>query len=197
MGTGGRKQCGRRAHLLDPAKIREGHHSQCARRWLADTEMIAFRSLRHTALVWITILLALVGLTTLVISYRLAKDQAAEFLDGQLRQVALNVGMGLPDAAETPGLDQDREERLAVTIWNADGSIARTSPTDVNIPRQSRAGFAYLTAMGRRWRVYTANDGARTVQVAQHMEVRDEIARGAALGAAAPVLILIPLSCWW
>jgi two-component system, OmpR family, sensor kinase len=156
--------------------------------------MIAFRSLRQTALVWITILLALVGLATLVISYRLAKDQAAEFLDGQLRQVALNVGMGLPDAAETPGLDQDPEERLAVAIWNADGSIARTSPTDVNIPRQSRAGFAYLTAMGRRWRVYTANHGARTVQVAQHMEVRDEIARGAALGAAAPVLILIPLS---
>jgi len=156
--------------------------------------MIAFHSLRQTALVWITILLALVGLATLVISYRLAKDQAAEFLDGQLRQVALNVGMGLPDAAETPGLDQDREDRLAVTIWNADGSIVRTSPTDVNIPRQSRAGFAYLTAMGRRWRVYTAHDGARTVQVAQHMEVRDEIARGAALGAAAPVLILIPLS---
>ena len=56
--------------------------------------MIAFHSLRQTALVWITILLALVGLATLMISYRLAKDQAAEFLDGQLRQVALNVESG-------------------------------------------------------------------------------------------------------
>ena len=51
-----------------------------------------------------------------------------------------------------------------------------------------------MTANGERWRVYTASDGGRAVQVAQRMTVRDEIARGAAIGAAAPVLIVIPLS---
>jgi two-component system, OmpR family, sensor kinase len=156
--------------------------------------MIALNSLRQTALVWITVLLALVGLATLVISYQLAKDQAAEFLDGQLRQVALNVGMGLPDAAQPLGLDQDPEDQLAVTIWNADGSIAHASPPDVDIPRQSRVGFMDLKAMGLWWRVYTATNGERMVRVAQRIDVRDEIARGAALGATAPVLILIPLS---
>jgi two-component system OmpR family sensor kinase len=156
--------------------------------------MIAFNSLRQTALVWITVLLALVGLATLVISYRLAKDQAAEFLDGQLLSVALNVGTGTPDADPPLGPDQDPEDRLAVTIWNPDGSLAHTPPAGVNIPRQSRTGFTDLTVMGQRWRVYTATNGRREVQVAQRMDVRDEIAGGAALGAAAPVLILIPLS---
>ena len=155
--------------------------------------MTKFNSLRRTALVWMTALLALVGLTTVVISYRLARGEAAEFLDGQLRQVALNAGTGLP-AAAAPAFDQDPEDRLAVTIWDADGRIAHASRADPNIPRQTRAGFADVTANGERWRVFTANDGARAVQVAQRMTVRDEIARGAALGAAAPILIVIPLS---
>ena len=150
-------------------------------------------SLKRTALVWMTILLALVGLATAVISYRLAYDQAAEFLDGQLRQVALNAGIE-PRAAAAPAFDQDPEDELAVTIWNADGAMAHTSPPDVTIPRQARKGFAELTTGGERWRVYTASDDGRAVQVAQRMTVRDEIARGAAIGAAAPVLILIPLS---
>ena len=150
-------------------------------------------SLKRTALVWMTILLALVGLATAVISYRLARDQAAEFLDGQLRQVALNAGIG-PRAAAAPAFDQDPEDELAVTIWNADGAMAHTSPPDVTIPRQARKGFAEVTTGGERWRVYTASDDGRAVQVAQRMTVRDEIAQGAAIGAAAPVLILIPLS---
>ena len=150
-------------------------------------------SLKRTALVWMTVLLALVGLATAVISYRLAYDQAAEFLDGQLRQVALNAGIE-PRPAAAPAFDQDPEDELAVTIWNADGAMAHTSPPDVTIPRQAHKGFADVTTGGERWRVYTASDDGRAVQVAQRMTVRDEIAQGAAIGAAAPVLILIPLS---
>ena len=155
--------------------------------------MMTFNSLKRTALVWMTVLLGLVGLATAVISYRLARDQASEFLDGQLRQVALNAGIG-PRAAAAPALDVDREDELAVTIWNADGSVAHNSPADVSIPRQTRKGFGDITTNGDRWRVYTVYDGGRAVQVAQRITVRDEIARGAAIGAAAPVLILIPLS---
>ncbi len=156
--------------------------------------MMRFNSLRRTALVWMTVLLALVGLATAVISYRLARDQAGEFLDGQLRQVALNAGAGLPAAAAPGGVDQDPEDRLAVTIWNADGGVAHASRSDPNIPRQKEAGFSDVMAAGERWRVYTATERGRAVQVAQRMTVRDEIAQGAALGAAAPVLIVIPLS---
>ncbi len=156
--------------------------------------MTILPSLKRTALVWITVLLALVGLATAVISYGLARDQAAEFLDGQLRQVALNAGIGPRAAAAAPLVDQDPEDELAVTIWDKDGRIAHASPPDLDIPRQKRAGFADVTANGERWRVYTASDEGRAVQVAQRMTVRDEIARGAAIGAAAPVLIVIPLS---
>lgn len=42
-------------------------------------------SLRRTALLWMTLLLTLVGASAALIAYRLADDQASEFLDNELR----------------------------------------------------------------------------------------------------------------
>jgi len=49
-------------------------------------------------------------------------------------------------------------------------------------------------AGGQLWRVYTTRGADRTVEVAQQQTVRQEIATSAALGAAAPILIVLPLS---
>lgn len=155
--------------------------------------MMKPNSLRRTALVWMTAVLALVGIATFVISYRLARDEAAEFLDGQLRQVALNAGKGLRAGVGASG-DQDPEDQLAVTIWDADGRIVHASLPDVKIAPPDRPGFSDAKAAGERWRVYVASGDGRTVEVAQRATVRDEIAGSAALGAAAPLLIVIPLS---
>jgi len=150
-------------------------------------------SLRRTALLWMTLLLALVGTAAALIAYRYANVEAAEFLDGQQRQIALNAGVGLQKSAPSPA-DEDREDEFAVTIWDAAGRIIHASLPDLQFPRQSRQGFADLSVAGHRWRVYTTNDGLRTVQVAQRSSVREELARDTAIGAAAPVLIVIPLS---
>ncbi|MZG29161.1 two-component sensor histidine kinase, partial [Adlercreutzia equolifaciens] len=83
-------------------------------------------SVRRTALGWMTALLAGIGLAAMVAAYALARIEAADFLDGQLRQVALNAGPGLPDANADapPAADQDPEDQLAVTIWK-DGQVLR------------------------------------------------------------------------
>ena len=49
-------------------------------------------SLRRAALAWMTGLLTVVGLLAILIAYWYARGEAAEFLDGQLREIALNVG---------------------------------------------------------------------------------------------------------
>ena len=51
-----------------------------------------------------------------------------------------------------------------------------------------------MKADGELWHVYTIGDGDHTVQVAQRETVRAEIIESAAIGAAAPILIVIPLS---
>ena len=58
-------------------------------------------SLRRTALLWMTGLLTVVGIVTILIAYNYVRSEADEFLDGQLRQIALNAGSGM-SAAEAP-----------------------------------------------------------------------------------------------
>jgi two-component system OmpR family sensor kinase len=150
-------------------------------------------SLRRTALLWMTFLLALVGAAAVLISYRSTLIEASEFLDGQQRQIALNAGEGLRKNM-TPPVDQDREDEFSVTIWDAAGHTIHDSMPDVRIPRQSQQGFTDISVGGQRWRVYMATDDHKVVQVAQRSAVRDELARDAAIGVAAPLLIVIPLS---
>lgn len=150
-------------------------------------------SLRRTALVWTTILLAVVGALAALIAYAFAHREAAAFLDSQLRQIALNAGEGLPETAGPP-VDHEPEDEFSVTIFDAQGRIVRRAPPHIHISRQSAPGFSDLVAGGDQWRVYTSSDGERTVQVAQRTSVREELAASAALDAAMPILIVIPLS---
>ncbi len=150
-------------------------------------------SLRRTALIWMTLLLTLVGAAAALITYRFEMNEASEFLDGQQRQIALNAGEGLRKGIAPP-VDQDPEDEFSVTIWNADGHIVHATMPEVQIPRQSEQGFSDISVAGQRWRVYMATDGFKTIQVAQRNAVREELARNAAIGVAAPLLIVIPLS---
>jgi two-component system OmpR family sensor kinase len=150
-------------------------------------------SLRRSALIWMTALLAIVGAVAVIVSYELAHSEAASVLDGQLRQIALNAGEGLPESAGPP-VEHDPEDDFAIDIWNAAGERLRASPSSIVVPRQPGLGFSTIEAGGEDWRVYTSADAHRTVQVAQRMSVRREFAERAALSAAAPILIVIPLA---
>lgn len=150
-------------------------------------------SLRRTALGWMTALLAGIGLAAMLAAYVLARGEASDFLDGQLRQVALNAGPGLTDADAPPAADQDPEDQLAVTIWK-DGRLLR-SDRGVDAQEQpEHTGYADVVMGGETWRTYATANGTTTVRVAQRDVVRAEFARNAALGAVVPLLLLIPLS---
>ena len=99
-----------------------------------------------------------------------------------------------PPADAPAQADQDPEDQFAVSIWDAQGKLVHASLPSVHIPPQTRPGYSTAEAAGEEWRVYTTGDSRRTVQVAQQEVVRQEIAQTAALGAAAPVLIAIPLA---
>ncbi len=150
------------------------------------------RSLRRTALVWMTALITGVGLAGAVLAYGLALREANRFMDGQLRQIALNAGPGLREQ-DVPPLRHDPEDDFVVQIWNAVGARVHAVPTGIEIPRRPRPGFATVDAVGASWRVFSSSDTAQTIQVSQRMEVRREIAENAALQAAAPILVTIPI----
>lgn len=151
-------------------------------------------SLRRTALLWMTLLLTLVGTSAALIAYRLADDQASEFLDNELRQIAMSAGEDSLKHLMPAPVGKDLDDKFAVTIWDSTGRIIRQTMPNVRFPRQLPLGFVDLSAAGLQWRVYTASNGERTVQVAQLDTEREELARNTAIGVAAPILIVIPLS---
>jgi two-component system OmpR family sensor kinase len=150
------------------------------------------RSLRGTALIWTTILLAVVGAVAVVVSYELALREAAGFLDGQLRQIALNAGAGSSENTASTA-DQDPEDAFAIGIWNAADESLRATHDAVTLPRQP-VGFSTVNFAGEDWRVFRLDEKSRSVQVAQRMEVRRELAQSAAYQAAVPILVAIPLA---
>lgn len=150
-------------------------------------------SIRRAALIWMTAVLTVVGVVAFVAAYVIAQQEVADFLDGQLRQIALNAGDSVM-LAPAPTEPQDPEDELVVEVWSHTGALLRRTPNAPSLPRLDSPGFATITAGGVSWRVYQARDGKRTVQIAQRMEVRQEIAASAAIQAGTPILILIPLA---
>jgi two-component system OmpR family sensor kinase len=149
-------------------------------------------SIRWTALAWIAAVLTAVGLVGVLVAYFAGRDEANLFFDGQLAQVAMQVGDGVQTLPPT-FLQHDPEDELVVQIWDVqDGKIRTTGGVD--IPRQGTNGFVDLTLDGVAWRVFTTRAGGRTVQVSHRQEVRDDVAEQLAMSAALPILAAIPIA---
>ncbi|HTG09032.1 MAG TPA: ATP-binding protein [Bradyrhizobium sp.] len=149
-------------------------------------------SIRWTALAWIAAVLTAVGLVGVLVAYFAGRDEANLFFDGQLAQVAMQVGDGVQTLPPT-FLQHDPEDELVVQIWDVqDGKIRTTGGVDM--PRQGTNGFVDLTLDGVAWRVFTTRAGGRTVQVSHRQEVRDDVAEQLAMSAALPILAAIPIA---
>lgn len=152
-------------------------------------------SIRRTAFIWLAGLMASIGICAAATSYVLARNEASNFLDNQLRQIALYVGDAPPiPAAGPPGVPHDPEDDFVIQVWDAAGHTLRQSHPSVGIPRRQMTGLSDVSTAESDWRVYTLTAPDRTVQVSQEMSVRQELATNAALQAALPIAVLIPLS---
>lgn len=152
-------------------------------------------SLRVQLLVWFSGLLTVVGLLGGLGAAVVALREQDEFLDGQLRQIALNVGDTAGVADLSSGLDDiDPDDRILITVWDDRGRVIRSSDPAVALPRPARGGFVDLVVDGVAWRGYALVTPSRVVTVAQDQEVRTEAAAGAAGDTILPIALLIPLS---
>lgn len=149
-------------------------------------------SVRRAALIWMTGLLTLVGLIGAGIAYDLDFRQSSTLLDGQLRQISLNARPG-PSRGTADSSTSDHREDVLVQIWDSAGAKVHSSNPKIEIPRQARDGFADAMAEGERWRSFQSTGGGITVQASQRYSVRAALARTAALEAAVPILVTIPL----
>ncbi len=153
------------------------------------------RSLRRVTLLTLVGLLTSVGIVGAVWAYVSARMEAGEFLDLQQQQVARFVGdlsFVPPKNAALP--PHEKEDDYVVAVTYRDGRPAQTSNPKIAIPDATETGFSELRQNGVTWRVFSLVTAGRTVQVAQQMAVRRELAAGAAAQAALPLLVALPLS---
>lgn len=153
-------------------------------------------SLRRRLLSLVLAAIAAVSLLQATSTYQSALRQADTMFDQHLQDVARSVHGGVPFAP--PGLPA-RAWDLVVQIWSSDGTQIFASSGPV-LPAQALLGFSDISVAGARYRVYTLQGRDRIVQIAQDLDARAARARGLAMRAVLPVLLLAPLlmlAVWW
>lgn len=151
-------------------------------------------SLQHRLSIGLGMVIVAAGIIAAGISFWLAFDEAQEFQDGSLRQIAVLLDADLlPVRGQraAAGIDNDPEARIVVQRLTPP---AGTGVGVLSLPADLAAGFHTRDVNGSGWRIYVRSlrNGTR-IAVAQETQVRAEAASDGALRTLFPVIALIPL----
>jgi len=139
--------------------------------------------------------LGLVGIVASGMTYLQAREDVNDLFDYQLQQLALSLEHQ-PGAAPRVerGDAEDRQEQsdFVVDIWDRDGKLIFASRAGLILPRAAARGYAMHNWHDSAWRSYQTRWRGLTIQVAQPMSAREEMAATMALRILVPVLVLIP-----
>ncbi|MFZ2542005.1 MAG: ATP-binding protein [Gallionella sp.] len=150
-------------------------------------------SLQGKLFSWLSIAILIISLLASGISFWLAFNEAQEFQDDALRQIALLV-----DTSKTPldeerileSMDSDPKRIVVQPVISSPASL----PPLLKLPENLSTGFHTLEIEGFQWRVYIyATILGNHVAVAQEASVRKAMARESALLTLLPLLVLIPI----
>jgi two-component system, OmpR family, sensor kinase len=154
------------------------------------------KSLRATLTVWFIGLFTLVGLLAAAGTLYIFLRQQTDFLDDQLRQIALSVSDSPSAVGEssriTSGANPDDE--IVVHIRDREMRTIRNSNPDVDIPAEAQTGFSNHVSEDDEWRTFTLIAETRIIQVSQLTSIRKQAAMNSALSTLFPIFLLIPLS---
>ncbi|MCG2582941.1 ATP-binding protein [Massilia sp. TS11] len=150
----------------------------------------------RTRLLWF--LLAAISLSAIVqtaIAYRAALRDADRIFDYHMQQMALALRSGAPltnvDGNEAP--EQAEASDLVFQVWTPDGVQIYRTTAAIGLPQRAVLGFSNVMANGTTYRIFSAQNNAQTIQVAQDMAVRRNMASSLALRTVWPTALMAPL----
>ncbi len=150
-------------------------------------------SIRGRLLAWLLSAVALVGVAAAGITYLRALQDLDEVFDYQLQQLAFSLTRSSL-AAQPPATPGAMPEPDFITqVWDKNGVLQFYSKPSVALPRRPEPGFSNVHWKGQAWRVFTAVEGARTVQVAHPLSLRKDMAADLARRSIVPLLSLLPV----
>ena len=160
-------------------------------------------SLRGRLLWFLLAAITLAALAQASIAYNTALSDADQIFDYHMQQMALSLRSSTPlsnteareKLEEAPGNDD-----LVVQMWSPDGVQVFHSVSRARLPQRAVLGFSNVKANGTTYRVFSIQTSGQTVQVAQDLAVRRNMAGNLALRTLGPTAVMIPilmLVVWW
>jgi two-component system OmpR family sensor kinase len=162
-------------------------------------------SLRGRLLWYLLAAITIAALAQASIAYRTALRDADQIFDYHMQQMALSLRSNTPLATSEqgprtgdPGAESDDD--LVVQVWSPDGVQVFHSVSRARLPQRAVLGFSNVRANGTIYRVFSIQTSNQTVQVAQDLSVRSNMARNLALRTLGPIAVMMPilmLVVWW
>ena len=161
-------------------------------------------SLRGRLLWFLLAAISIAAIAQATIAYRTALGDADQIFDYHMQQMALALGSSAPLSnreAARAGIDADAENNeLVVQVWTPDGVQVFRTVSRAELPQRAVLGFSNVKANGTTFRIFSVQTSSQTVQVAQDMAVRRNMAGNLALRTVGPIAVLMPilmLVVWW
>jgi two-component system OmpR family sensor kinase len=163
----------------------------------------ATHSLRGRLLWYLLAAITIAAVAQASIAYRTALRDADQIFDYHMQQMALSLRSNTPLATNpAPGYGDPSAESddLVVQVWTPDGVQVFHSVSRARLPQRAVLGFSNVHANGTTYRVFSIQTNNQTVQVAQDLSVRSNMARNLALRTLGPIAVMMPilmLVVWW
>jgi two-component system OmpR family sensor kinase/two-component system sensor histidine kinase QseC len=151
------------------------------------------KSIRARLLIALIILVAIISLLAAGVTYRRVLSETSTLFDYQLRQMALSLRsqISLAPRIEVPPDQGDMD--FVVQIWDVFGARTYLSRPGLPMINQTVLGYADLSLRGQRWRAYGLQTADGVIQIAQPTQVREVLARAAAVRVVIPLILLLPI----
>jgi two-component system OmpR family sensor kinase len=116
---------------------------------------------------------------------------ADEIFDYHMQMVVAAIDAPLSNVEARSAVDDAAENNeLVVQVWTPDGVQSFRSVSRERLPQRAVLGFSHVKANGKTYRIFSVQTSAQTVQVAQDMAVRRNMAGSLALHAG-PIAVMM------
>lgn len=161
-------------------------------------------SLRGRLLWFLLAAITIAAIAQASIAYRTALSDADQIFDYHMQQMALSLRSSAPltnSSSARADLDAAAENNdLVVQVWTPDGVQVFRTVSSAHLPQRAVLGFSNVVANGTTYRVFSVQTNTQTLQVAQDLAVRRNMAGNLALRTVGPIAVMMPilmLVVWW
>ena len=154
-------------------------------------------SLRGRLLWFLLAAISIAAVVQASIAYRTALDNADQIFDYHMQQMALALRSSAPLSnsevnAAAAATDAENNE-LMVQVWTPDGVQVFRTGTSARLPQHAVLGFSNVNENNTTYRVFSIQTPTQTLQVAQDMAVRRNMASDMALRTVGPIAVMMPI----